>query len=75
MWARIKGWGRWLARHRTKMIGACGVGAGCVQNYLATNHIAVLPQKWHGILISAFGMIVFLVGLYNSLRMTMRGPE
>lgn len=68
MWERIKGRGRWLWCHRTKIAGALGMGAGFAQNNLAQlGH--VLPPQWHGILIAALGMIVFCIGLFNSMNL------
>lgn len=65
----------WMWRHRTKCIGILGVIAGCTQNYLEANNIAFLPPKWHGILVAAFGAVTFCVGLYNSIRMSLKDQE
>lgn len=65
----------WLWDHRTKAIGVLGVVAGCTQSYLESNNIAFLPQKWHGVLVAGFGAITFCVGMYNSIRMSLRDRE
>lgn len=52
-------------RHRTKIIGGLGMAAGFAENNLAQLGHTV-PERYHGVLLSALGMIVFCVGLYNS---------
>ena len=69
---RLKTWWHYLAEHRTKVVGICGVVAGCTQNYLESNNIAFIPQKWRGVLVAGFGAITFCVGLFNSIRMASR---
>lgn len=54
--------------HRTKILGAIGLAAGCFENYLSVNHIALLPDQYRGYLLSIFAALVFWVGLYNTLR-------
>lgn len=68
-------WLAWLGAHKTKIVGICGIVAGCTQNYLEANNIAFLPAKWHGVLVASFGAITFMVGLYNSIRMTFKDNE
>lgn len=65
----------WIWAHRTKCIGILGVVAGCTQSYLESNDIAFLPQKWHGVLVGGFGAITFCVGLYNSVRNSLRDKD
>lgn len=54
--------------HRTKVIGALGMAAGAIQNYLESNDIWHLPTHLKGLLVGSLGLIVFLVGLYNNLK-------
>lgn len=64
---KIKAWLKWVWCHRTKTIGMLGMGAGYVENHLAQlGH--VVPDSWRGVIVSSLGMIIFCVGLYNSLR-------
>lgn len=59
-------WLAWLWAHRTKIVGILAMGVGYAQNNLAQlGH--VLPPSWHGVLIAAFGIITFCIGLYNSI--------
>lgn len=62
------GWRERLKRlwcHRTKLLGAIAMAAGYAENNLAQlGH--VIPDRYRGALLSGLGVIVFLVGLYNS---------
>jgi hypothetical protein len=55
----------WIWIHRTKAAGILmGVGAGIQSTLAQYGH--VIPEKWHGVLLGAAGMITFLIGLYNT---------
>jgi hypothetical protein len=71
----IKAQAHWIFCHRTKAIGILGIIAGMTQNYLETNNIAILPAHLRGILVATFGMITFLIGLYNSIRMSIEHED
>lgn len=55
----------WLWKHRTKTIGGFGVVAGAVQYQLANLPQVKLPHE--GVMLMFFGVIVSIVGTYNSL--------
>jgi membrane-bound ClpP family serine protease len=53
--------------HRTKAVGIATGAAGGIQQLLA-QYGHVIPVSWHGALLAAAGMIMFLVGLYNTFQ-------
>jgi hypothetical protein len=67
MWERIKSSARSAWSHRTKIAGMIGIGAGFAQNHLADIGY-LIPPHWHGILVASLGMVVFCIGLYNSMN-------
>lgn len=61
----MKDWLKRAWQHRTKIIGGIAMAAGYAQNNLAQlGH--VLPEKYHGMILSGLGVLVFFIGLYNS---------
>ena len=65
IWEGCKARARWIWRHRTKTVGGIGIAAGAVQYQLASHPEIHLPQQ--GVLLMIFGVVVALVGTYNSL--------
>lgn len=63
--AKLNTWWRWLWSHRTKALGVLAVGVGYGQNNMALlGH--VLSIRWQGIVLGVFGVLAFLIGLYNT---------
>jgi hypothetical protein len=63
--AKLKAWWAWGWGHRTKVLGMAAVGVGYGQNNLAQlGH--VLSAKWQGAILGTFGVLAFLLGLYNT---------
>lgn len=67
-WNRFREIGLAAWAHHTEIIGAIGITAGSVENYLETNNVWHMPDRIKGILVGSLGFIVMLVGLYHSLR-------
>jgi hypothetical protein len=62
---RLKRWLKWLNSHKTKVLGGAAVGVAYVQNNLAqVGHF--LSPKLQGVILGAFGVAAFLIGLYNT---------
>lgn len=65
LWQRIKLGCAWTWSHRTKVLGLLAVGVAYGQNNLALlGHL--LPQAWTGVILGVFGVLAFLLGLYNT---------
>ncbi len=63
----------WLWSHRTKVLGMLAVAVGYGQNNLMQlGH--VLPAKWTGAILAGFGVLAFLIGLYNTLANSQAPP-
>ncbi len=65
----MKAWFAWVWSHRTKCAGILMGIAAAIQSTLA-QYGHVIPEKWHGVLLGAAGMITFLIGLYNTFAVT-----
>jgi hypothetical protein len=52
--------------HRTKLLGLAAVGVAYGQSNLAQLG-TIIPPKYQGILLGAFGVAAFFIGLYNTL--------
>lgn len=65
MWQKIKTRFHFIWCHRTKTLGGIVALAGYVQNNIAQAG-NVIPPRWQGAILSAAGILVFLIGLYNS---------
>ena len=66
MWQRLKVWFAYLISHRTKALGIAAVAVAYGQNNLGQlGH--VLPAHWQGVLLGAFGVAAFCIGLINTL--------
>lgn len=55
---------RWAWRHKTKLLGSAAVGVAYAQNNLAQVGKLISP-RWEGAILGAFGVLAFLIGLYN----------
>lgn len=64
-WAAFKATYAW--RHRTKNIGAVGLCAAGVQNYLGSHHIWMLSETQQGAVLAVISGVVVAIGGYNSL--------
>lgn len=54
-----------LWSHRTKIVSLLALGAAYMQNNLAQlGH--VLSPRWQGAILAFFGVVMFLIGLYNT---------
>jgi hypothetical protein len=65
IWEACKAKGRWVWRHRTKTLGGIGLAAGTLENQLNSHADLHLPGR--GVMLAIFGVMVMLVGTYNSL--------
>ncbi len=67
MLEHIKAPFKWVWCHRTKSLGVLAVAVGYGQGHLAQLG-DVLPPKWQGKILAGFGVLAFLIGLFNTLR-------
>jgi hypothetical protein len=61
----FKTYALWVWSHRTKVLGIAAVAVAYVQNNLGQlGHL--LPEAWQGVILAFFGVLAFLIGLYNT---------